>query len=87
MQPYRSESESLRAENERLHRELARRARGGRPQIRWAFAFVGGEVVAILLLRPWLNGTSDVRFWAALAILGGIAISAALAAFGRASGN
>ena len=63
--PYRDENESLRAENERLRAALARR-RGARR----------GFTVALVALRPWLNGESDAKFWAALLIVGTLAIGA-----------
>jgi hypothetical protein len=64
--PYRDENESLRAENERLRKELAERRR---VKVGTTAALVGLDFVAIIALRPWLNGGSDVAFWGALAII------------------
>jgi hypothetical protein len=78
--PYREdELENLRAENERLRKALAARrgAHGG-----LALLLVGVEGVALLLFRPWLNGASDLRFWAALLVLGGIAAAAVVSGYG-----
>jgi hypothetical protein len=77
--PYRDENESLRAENERLRRELAKRriAHG-----RLALLLVVIDFVAVLALRPWLNGPSDAKFWSALAVVVGVAIAAAASAAG-----
>jgi hypothetical protein len=71
--PYRDENESLRAEIARLRAELdARKA----PRLGPAFALAAAEFGAIVLLRPWLNGGSDLRFWIALALVVGIAVTA-----------
>jgi tRNA nucleotidyltransferase/poly(A) polymerase len=77
--PYRDENESLRAEVERLRAELAKRrvAHG-----RLAILLVLLDLGALLVLRPWLNGPSDEKFWAALAILAGIAVAAGASAIG-----
>lgn len=74
---YRDEKESLRAENERLRTELAGQRRRRPPWI--AIALALSDVVAFFVLHPWLNG-SDVRFWAAIAILAVLAIAALFAA-------
>ncbi len=77
--PYRDENESLRAEVARLRAELGTRrvARG-----RLALLLVAVEFVAILSLRTWLNGSSDLKFWTSLAVVLGIALAAVAAAFG-----
>lgn len=71
--PYRDENDSLRAENERLRAALARR-RGVRRGV--TVGLVGLDFAAILALRPWLNGGSDAKFWAALLIVVSLAIGA-----------
>lgn len=79
MDPYRDELESLRAENARLRRELgARRVVSGR----LAALLVLTEAGAVIALRPWLNGASDVGFWGSAVILTAIAGAAAAAAWG-----
>jgi hypothetical protein len=77
--PYRDENESLRAEVARLQAELAKRrvAHG-----RVALFLVVVDFVALMALRPWLNGPSDAKFWAALAVVAGIAVAAAASAAG-----
>lgn len=77
--PYRDENESLRAEVARLQKELARRrvAHGGVGLLLAAVDFV-----AILALRPWLNGGSDAQFWAALVVVVGIGLAAVASAIG-----
>jgi hypothetical protein len=77
--PYRDENESLRAEIARLQAELARRrvAHG-----RLAVFLVVVDFLAVMGLRPWLNGPSDAKFWAALAVVVGIGIAAAASAAG-----
>jgi len=77
--PYRSEVESLRAENVRLRAELASRRRA-RPGL--AVALVALEVSAIAIFRPWLNGSSDAKFWTGLFVVLGVAIAAAFSALG-----
>lgn len=78
--PYRNEIETLRAENERLQRELsARRVTHGK----LAVLLVVVEAIALVVLMPWLNARSDAKFWGALAILLGIAAAAAISAFGN----
>ena len=77
MTPFRDEKESLRAENERLHAELAKQRARRVPRVGIAIALVA--VVAAVALQPWLNG-SDVRFWAAVAILGALVLAAVVAA-------
>jgi hypothetical protein len=77
--PFRDEVETLRRENERLRAKLAQ-ARVSAP---WAaFAVVGVDVAAAMLLRPWLNGESDGRFWCAIAVLGAITLAAGALALG-----
>lgn len=78
-EPYRDESESLRAEVARLQRELSRR-RAANARLGFFLALL--EVGAIVALRPWLNGSSDVQFWAAAAILVAIAVAALASAWG-----
>ena len=77
--PYRDETESLRAEVTRLRTELARhRAANG-----WlALVLVGVDFMAVVALRPWLNGGSDVKFWLGLSVVVGIALAAMASAFG-----
>jgi hypothetical protein len=71
--PYRDENESLRAEIARLRAELdARRS----PRLGPPIALAAAEFGAIVLLRPWLNGGSDLRFWIALGAVVGIAVTA-----------
>ena len=77
--PYRDETESLRAEVARLRAELAaRRVSDGR----LALFLVAVEFFAIVTLRPWLNGPSDVKFWFAVAVVAGIAVAAGASAVG-----
>jgi hypothetical protein len=78
--PYRDEIASLRAENERLRVELAKR-RVSHPIL--ALLLAGLDLVLVVMLRPWLNGTSDGHFWAALASVGLLGSLAAAAALGR----
>ena len=74
--PYRDENETLRAENARLRGKLApRRGRRGVPAL-----LLGLDFVAVIALRPWLNGASDAKFWAALAIVLGLGAAAILSA-------
>jgi hypothetical protein len=77
--PFRDETESLRAENERLRAELARRAE---PRPLLAFGLIAGDLVAIVVLRPWLNGSSDMTFWAAFAFIVLLAVAATVSALG-----
>jgi hypothetical protein len=77
--PYRDELETLRAENARLRRELAAR-RESRPLL--ALGLVALDVVAVLLVRPWLNGAADFPFWTSLGVVVGIAVAAAASAMG-----
>jgi hypothetical protein len=77
--PYRDELESLRAENARLREELARRS-AGRPRL--AMGLLALDVASIFLVKPWLNGSDDLRFWVGLGIVVGIAIAAAASALG-----
>ena len=79
--PYRDENDTLRAENARLRAKLGKRSGASRSVTASLLVLLFG---AIVLLRPWLNGESDAKFWGAFAILGGIAGVAALSAlFGR----
>jgi hypothetical protein len=77
--PYRDELDSLRAENERLRAEL-RRKHASRPLL--AVALASLDVGAIVLLRPWLNGSSDASFWIASFFVILLAIAAAAVAIG-----
>jgi hypothetical protein len=72
---YRDETASLVAENERLRGELER-LRGPRRRTGQALALVASDFAAVLLLRPWFNGGSDLKFWAAVAISVGLAAAA-----------
>jgi len=76
--PYRDENTTLRAENERLRAELAKRQGVRRGLTALLVVLDFGAIVA---LRPWLNGASDAAFWSALLIVVGIAIAAVLSAF------
>ena len=78
--PYRDELESLRAENERLRAELLRK-HSGRPLL--AITLASLDVVAIVLLRPWLNASSDASFWGALFFVVLLAIASTAAALVR----
>jgi hypothetical protein len=79
--PYRDETSSLRAENERLRDELTtRRAMRSRPVL--AVSTAAADVIAYVFLRPWLNGGTDAGFYGALAILAALAIAAAAFALG-----
>jgi len=77
--PYRDETESLRAQVARLQKELSRRrvTHGG-----VALLLVATDFVAIVALRPWLNGGSDVQFWGSLAVVVGIGVAALASALG-----
>lgn len=77
--PYRDETETLRADNARLHAELARRRRGGRGL---SVLLVVIDFGAIVVLRPWLNGGSDVQFWCGVALVAAIAAAAVTSAIG-----
>jgi hypothetical protein len=72
---YRDETASLLAENERLRAEIAR-LRGPRSRLGPALALFASDFAAVLLLRPWFNGGSDAKFWAAVAISAALAIGA-----------
>jgi hypothetical protein len=77
--PYRDENESLRAEVQRLRAELAaRRITHGKV----AALLVAIDFLALVALRPWLNGRSDVHFWLGVAIVVGIGVAAAASALG-----
>jgi VIT1/CCC1 family predicted Fe2+/Mn2+ transporter len=78
--PYRDELESLRAESERLRTEL-RRKHPARPFL--ALTLASLDIGAIVLLRPWLNASSDVSFWIASLFVVLLAIAATAAALGR----
>jgi len=73
---YRDENASLVAENARLRAEIER-FRGGRGRLSAAVALFASDIGAVLLLRPWFNGGSDAKFWAAVTISLALAISAA----------
>jgi hypothetical protein len=72
---YRDENASLVAENARLRTEIER-LRGGRRRLWPAAAVLASDFAAVLLLRPWFNGGSDAKFWAAVTISLALAISA-----------
>ena len=79
--PFRDENETLRQENERLHRALASQAQRRRRRPLAAIVMVAIEFAAIVLLRPWLNAQDDLRFWLAVAVvtsLGALALFFAL---------
>jgi hypothetical protein len=77
--PYRDENESLRAEVARLRAEIgSRRVTQGK----LAMLLVVVDFVAIVALRPWLNGTSDLKLWTGLIIVVGVAIAAVASAHG-----
>ncbi len=78
--PYRSEIESLRAENERLKLELSKR-RVAYPVL--ALVLVAVDLGLVVLLRPWLNGASDGAFWLSLGAVALGALAAVGAALGR----
>ncbi len=78
--PYRNETDTLRAENERLRAELAKR-REPRPVL--ALAVAALDLALVVVLRPWLNGPSDGGFWAALGAVAVLAVVAAAFAVGR----
>jgi hypothetical protein len=78
--PYRDELESLRAENERLRSKL-RRKHTTRPFLGIALAAL--DLGAIVLLRPWLNASSDLSFWLALLFVVLLALGATAVALGR----
>jgi hypothetical protein len=77
--PFRDETESLRAEVERLRAELARRAE---PRPKVALGLVAADILAVMLLRPWLNGSSDASFWGAFAVVILLAAAATASALG-----
>ena len=79
-EPYRSEVESLRAENERLKLELSKR-RVARPVLALVLAVL--DPALVIFLRPWLNGPSDAGFWGAVGAIGLVALAAVAAALGR----
>jgi hypothetical protein len=72
---YRDETASLAAENARLRAELAR-VRAPRRQLVSAAVLFASDVAAVLILRPWFNGASDAKFWAAFAISGALTLAA-----------
>lgn len=74
---YRDERDSLRAENERLRAKLEDRRKRRPPWL--AIALATFAVAAFFLLQPWLNG-SDIRFWAAIAIVAVLGLGAVFAA-------
>jgi hypothetical protein len=78
---YRDETASLVAENARLRAELAH-IRHPRRRLGAAAAVVGLDVVTALTLRPWFNGASDAKFWAACGLVGLLALVAGVFAFG-----
>jgi hypothetical protein len=72
---YRDETASLVAENERLRAELERQ-RDPRRRTGRALALIASDFATVLLLRPWFNGGSDAKFWAAVAISVALATAA-----------
>ena len=78
---YRDETASLVAENERLRSELAR-LRAPRRRTASAVALIASDITAVMLLRPWFNGESDAKFWAAVAISVALALAAMAYALG-----
>ena len=78
--PYRNETDTLRAENERLRAELAKRRE---PRFVLALAVAALDLALVVVLRPWLNGPSDGGFWAALGAVAVLAVVAAAFAVGR----
>jgi hypothetical protein len=80
--PYRDELESLRRENERLRAALWKR---GSTYPKLALILVALDVVLAVVLRPWLNGANDSRFWTAVSALAGLGLTAAALAIGRRS--
>jgi hypothetical protein len=82
---YRDETASLVAENARLRAELTR-VRSPRRRAAAALVLTVTDVTAVLALRPWFNGGSDVKFWAAailVAVLTLGAVACALSAVPR----
>jgi hypothetical protein len=73
--PYRDENETLRAENARLRAQLEQR-RGTHRSL--TVLLLALDFLSIVVLRPWLNGGSDVKFWGGLAIVAGIGVAAVL---------
>jgi hypothetical protein len=71
--PYRDENESLRHENEQLRSRLGKPLG---PRLWVGLALVAADFGAAMILRPWLNGSDDVKFWAGLAIIAVIAVAA-----------
>jgi hypothetical protein len=47
-----------------------------------ALALVAIDFLAIVALRPWLNGRSDAQFWLGAVIVVGIGVAAAASALG-----
>ena len=83
---YRDETASLVAENERLRAELER-LRGPRRRTGQALGLIASDVAAVMLLRPWFNGGSDAKFWAAVAISVALAVAAIAYALSPAAGR
>jgi hypothetical protein len=77
--PYRDENESLRAEVARLRAQAGSRRV---PQWKLALLLVAVDFVAIIALRPWLNGTSDLKLWTGVIIVVGIGVGAVASARG-----
>jgi hypothetical protein len=78
---YRDETASLVAENARLRAELVH-LRHPRRRLGAAVAIVVADVATAMALRPWFNGGSDVRFWAACAIVAALGLAAVACALG-----
>jgi hypothetical protein len=78
---YRDETASLVAENARLRSELAR-VRGPRRRAAAAAVLVVVDIVSALTLRPWFNGGSDAKFWAATVIVAVLTFGAVACALG-----
>jgi hypothetical protein len=72
---YRDETTSLAAENARLRSKLAR-TRGPRRRLGAAATLAALDIVMALALRPWFNGASDAKFWAACALVSLLALGA-----------
>ena len=79
--PYRDENESLRAEVARLRAELGSR-RVAQGKLALLLVALKPGWWPVLAVRPWLNGTSDMKLWTGLVIVVGIAIAAVASARG-----
>jgi hypothetical protein len=72
--PFRDENASLRAENERLRAGQQPAVRRGRVVV--ALGLVAADFGVAMMLRPWFNDGDDLKFWAALAMVGALPIVA-----------